>query len=76
MLGGNEFLAGEKEREMFSSIKNELRFAELVKELNLPLDRGAIAWIKCEYDSYYKGDYEDETGSAFEYIRNLILKGE
>ena len=52
------------------------QFALLSKELNLPLDRGALAWIKCEYDSYYKGDYEDETGSAFEYIRNLILKGE
>lgn len=52
------------------------QFDLLSKELNLPLDRGALAWIKYEYDSYYKGDYEDEAGSAFEYIRNLILKKE
>ena len=52
------------------------QFDLLSKELNLPLDKGALAWIKYEYDCYYKGDYEDETGTAFEYIRNLILKGE
>jgi len=52
------------------------QFTLLSKELNLSLDRGALAWIKCEYDCYYKGDYEDETGTAFEYVRNLILKEE
>ena len=60
------------------NIKNthKEQFALLSKELNLSLNKGALAWIKCEYDCYYKGDYEDETGTAFEYIRNLILKGE
>ena len=52
------------------------QFALLSKELNLPLNKGALVWIKYEYDCYYKGYYEDETGSAFEYIRNLILKGD
>ena len=32
--------------------------------------------IKNEYDCYYKNDYKNETGTAFEYIRNIIRKGE
>lgn len=32
----------------------------------------AIGWIKYEYDCYYANDFEDETGTAFEYLRNLI----
>jgi hypothetical protein len=40
----------------------------------LSLDKGALCWIKNQYDRYYKDDYKDETGTAFEYIRNIIRK--
>lgn len=39
---------------------------------NLSLERGALAWIKYEYDCYYKDEYKDEKGTAFEYIRKII----
>ena len=39
---------------------------------NLSLHYGALCWLAYEYDSYYKDEYEDETGTAFEYIRNII----
>ena len=32
----------------------------------------ALNWIKHCYDCYYKVEFKDETGTAFEYIRNLI----
>ncbi len=32
----------------------------------------ALGWIKNCYDCYYKDDYKDEKGTAFEYIRNQI----
>ena len=32
----------------------------------------ALGWIKNCYDCYYKNEYEDESGTAFEYIRNQI----
>lgn len=38
---------------------------------NLSLERGALAWIKYEYDCYYISDFEDEKGTAFEFIRNI-----
>lgn len=72
--GYDAFFIGNKYDDNNNTHKEQ--FALLSKELNLPLDRGALAWIKYEYDSYYKRDYKDETGTAFEYIRNLILKGE
>lgn len=34
----------------------------------------ALGWIKNCYDYYYKDDYKDEGGTAFEYIRNRIEK--
>ena len=34
----------------------------------------ALGWIRNCYDCYYKDDFKDESGTAFEYIRNLILK--
>lgn len=34
----------------------------------------ALGWIKNCYDCYYKDDFKDESGTAFECIRNLILK--
>lgn len=55
---------------------HQKQFDLLSKELNLPLDRGPLAWIKYEYDCYYKNEFEDETDTAFGYIRNLILEGE
>lgn len=39
---------------------------------NLSLEKGALCWIRYEYDCYYKEDFEDEKGTAFEYIRNII----
>jgi hypothetical protein len=41
---------------------------------NLSLDEGALCWIKNEYDCFYQAEYEDEAGTAFEYIRNIIRK--
>lgn len=32
----------------------------------------ALGWIKNCYDCYYKDDFIDEKGTAFEYIRNQI----
>ena len=47
---------------------------ELLSTLpNLSLIKGALCWIMQEYDCYYKEEYEDEKGTAFEYIRNIIL---
>lgn len=36
----------------------------------------ALGWIKNCYDCYYKNEYEDESGTAFEYIRNQIKEVE
>lgn len=52
------------------------QFDMLAKVEGLSLERGALCWIMYEYDCYYKYDYEDETGTAFEYIRNLINRKE
>ena len=43
-------------------------------EKNLKGDKvsNAIAWIKGCYDCYYKYEFEDETGTAFGYLRSLI----
>lgn len=38
---------------------------------DLSLEKGALCWIKHEYDCYYKEDYEDEKGTAFEFIRKI-----
>lgn len=32
----------------------------------------ALSWIKNCYDCYYKDSFKDESGTPFEYIRNLI----
>lgn len=50
------------------------QFNLLATSLNLSLNKGALGWIKNEYDCFYKNDYKDETGTAFEYIRNIIRK--
>ena len=47
-------------------------FKLLSEELNLSLEKGALAWIKYQYDYYDKDDFKDEEGTAFEYVRNLI----
>ena len=36
----------------------------------------AIAWIRDCYDCYYKSDFENEEGTAFEYLRNICKKYE
>ena len=51
------------------------QFDLLSRELELPLDRGALAWIKWEYDCAYKSEYENEEGTAFGYIRGIIKCG-
>lgn len=38
---------------------------------DLSLEKGALCWIKYQYDCYYKEDYEDEKGTAFEFIRKI-----
>lgn len=38
---------------------------------DLSLEKGALCWIKCQYDCYFKEDYEDERGAAFELIRKI-----
>lgn len=40
----------------------------------LSLDKGALCWIKYEYDCYYKDEYADEIGTAFEFVRNICKK--
>ena len=50
------------------------QFDMLAKVEGLSLACGALCWIMYEYDCCYKYDYEDETGTAFEYIRNLISR--
>lgn len=40
----------------------------------LSLEKGALCWVKYEYDCYYKDEYENEKGTAFEYIRKLCKK--
>jgi hypothetical protein len=74
--GYDAFFMSNKYDDDNSKNTHKEQFALLSKELNLPLDKGALAWIKYEYDCYYKNNYEDETGTAFEYVRNLILKGD
>lgn len=49
---------------------------ELLSELKGELVPKALGWIKHQYDCYYKDKYKDESGSAFEYLRNLILAEE
>lgn len=73
--GYDAFFISNKYDDDNSKNTHKEQFALLSKELNLPLDKGTLAWIKYEYDCYYKEDYEDETGTAFEYVRKLILKG-
>ena len=45
-------------------------------EKNLKGDKvpNALGWIKNCYDCFYQHDYEDEKGTAFEYLRDLINK--
>lgn len=69
------FFIGNKYDDDNTKNTHKEQFALLSKELELPLNRGALAWIKYEYDCYYKGEYENESGTAFGYIRNIILNG-
>ena len=48
------------------------QFEKLSQVNGLSLEKGALCWIRYEYDCYYKNEFEDEKGTAFEYIRNLI----
>lgn len=66
------YLMGQRYDEDISDNTHKEEFELLSKELGLPLDRGALGWIRCCYDYYYKDDYADETNTAFGYIRNLI----
>ena len=50
------------------------QFEKLSQVKGLSLETGALAWVRYEYDCYYKNEFEDERGTAFEYIRNLINK--
>lgn len=38
----------------------------------LSLEHGALCWIRYQYDCYYKNEFENEKGTAFEFIRNII----
>ncbi len=53
---------------------HKTQFELLSQVKGLSLEKGALCWILNEYDCYYKDEYKDETGTAFEYIRNLIKK--
>lgn len=45
---------------------------ELLSTLpDLSLEKGALCWIKHEYDCYYEKEYEDEKGTAFEFVRKI-----
>lgn len=48
---------------------HEKEFELLATLPNLSLEKGALCWIKYQYDCYYKEDYEDEKGTAFEFVR-------
>lgn len=50
----------------------EFKLLASLPELNL--EKGALCWIKYEYDCYYKDSYADEKDTAFEYIRNICKK--
>lgn len=45
---------------------------DMLKELKGDKVPNALNWIADCYDCYYKDDYKDESGTAFEYLRNLI----
>lgn len=44
---------------------------DLLSTLKGELVENAIAWIKDCYDCYYKNDFENEEGTAFEYLRSI-----
>lgn len=60
----------------YGNCTHQKQFELLATLPNLSLEKGALCWIKYEYDCYYKDDYIDETGTAFEYIRNIIREVE
>lgn len=66
------YLMSQRYCEDISRNTHKEEFELLSKELGLSLDQGALGWIRCCYDYYYKDDYADETNTAFGYIRNLI----
>ena len=51
---------------------HQKQFDLLEKKLKGDKLPNALGWIKNCYDCYYKDEYKDESGTAFEYIRNLI----
>lgn len=53
---------------------HKTQFELLSQVKGLSLEKGALCWILNEYDCHYKEAFEDETDTAFEYIRNLIKK--
>ena len=50
------------------------QFEKLSQVKGLSLKNGPLAFVRYTYDCYYKYEFEDEKGTAFEYIRNLINK--
>lgn len=51
---------------------HQKQFDLLEQNVKGDLMSSALYWIKNCYDCYYKNDFEDETGTAFGYIRSLI----
>lgn len=50
---------------------HEKEFELLATLPELILDKGALCWLKYMYDCYYKDEFEDETGTVFEYLRKI-----
>ena len=50
------------------------QFEKLSQVKGLSLEKGALCWVRYQYDCYYKYEFEDERGTAFEYIRYYINK--
>ncbi len=51
---------------------HQRQFDLLEQNVKGDLMQAALGWIKDCYDCYYKDDFKDESGSAFEYIRQQI----
>lgn len=58
----------------YGNCTHKEQFEKLSQVKGLSIEKGALAWIRYEYDCFYKNEFEIETGTAFEYIRDLINK--
>lgn len=56
----------------FADNTHKEQFELLATLPNLSLEKGALCWLLHKWDCYYEDEFENEEGTAFEYIRNII----